>query len=156
MNFKIKTIAVVVTLAALTGSSLCAQGGQPSDQQQRLYLRGQDLRELGIMNEGDTQLHGREEGENGFRDRTPALDRSDRKTRQVDQEALYAQRLALYENPGARPRAIAPIPHHMPATNPQAPPSKDEESEEPSSTTIIFALLLVLCAGLGFKALRKN
>jgi len=160
MNLKTNTLSVVLALAALTGSSLNAQvrsNRNPPDRDQHLYLRGQDLRELGITNEGDTNLHGREEGDNGFRDRTPALDRSDRKTKRVDQDKLYAQRLALYENPGALPAGIAPVTNPKAAAKQQALSATHEKSEEGSSTTtIIFALLLVLCAGLGYKTLRKN
>lgn len=63
-----------------------------AEQDRRLWMGGRELLHAGIP----VELFGREEGDNGFRDGAPALERSDRQVARVDREELRAQRLAMY------------------------------------------------------------
>ncbi len=96
------------------------------------------------MHEGlEIRVIGMEEGDNHFRDRTPALMNSDRKPALVDTEKLYDRKRAMFEE-GARFHTPLPVvgkgeaPRPAPARRP-APAKKEKEG---GSEWLKFLVLL--------------
>ncbi len=84
------------------------------------------------MHEGlEIRIIGMEEGDNHFRDKTPALMNSDRKPALVDTDELYDRKRAMFEE-GARFHTAlpvvgkAPAPGKAPSLLPGPKPAKEE------------------------------
>jgi len=77
-----------------------------------------------VLHEGDPlALAGLDQGDEGFRARTPALLRSDRATALVDPDENYRRRLALYED---RASFHHPLPVARPPEDPGTTPRRAE------------------------------
>ncbi|GEM_PF-4085698 len=67
------------------------------DLEESLRVRGMPLRLVEELREKAPKLIGREEGENGFRKRTPLLNKAKGRGRKVDVEVLRRRKMAMYE-----------------------------------------------------------
>lgn len=140
-----RVLAALALCLALAGGTRAAQRSV------------EDMRDVGkILNEQDrVKLHpgdplhvvGIEEGDNGFRERTPALLRSDRVVTLVDPEASRARKLALYEgHVFSRPLATVDVARSSGA---EAPPRPRPDTLAKRATTTDPAIsstwLIVSC-----------
>ncbi len=80
----------------LSGTGVRAQEVEDQHVRFPVYIRGVEIRMPSEMHTGPIRLVGMEQGDNGFRHRTPALERSDRVAAEVDHTELYRRRIAMY------------------------------------------------------------
>lgn len=96
----------------LAVSSWCTVARGQEDALPQLYLRGQPVYLRGQLLDGKGRVVGIEEGDNGFRYRTPGLERAARISARVPRGELQRKRLAMYSPaattlPGLAPRPAA-------------------------------------------------
>ncbi len=74
-----------------------APRGSQGEIEESLRVRGMPLRLVDELRAEAPKLVGREEGENGFRSRTPLLNKAKGRGRKVDIEALRRRKIAMFE-----------------------------------------------------------
>ncbi len=141
---------VVFTLA---GCALAQEPAQPLFQQDSRPMTPLDTtldgvwRDRGeLRGELPVELVGIEQGDNSFRARTPALERSDRAVARVDEEALRERRLAILAGESFD---ATPLPQVADAAPPAPAPRRELPAAPPESggwrvpaVIGVFALLL--------------
>jgi len=152
--------ALAALLAVLLCTPLAAQSeGDPSiaESERILSDRQREVIHPGIP----IDLVGIEQGDNSFRDRTPALENSDGLVAVVDREELYRRRLALYS--GATITQSMPSRRGRPdAANSAVPLDRaaraiavEESDDEPSGMILWFSgMAAVLLLGFALKRLN--
>ena len=108
------------------------------------------------MHEGmEIRIIGMEEGENHFRDRTPALLNSDRKTALVDADKLYDRKRAMFEEGARFHTALPAVGMEAPQTaTPAIPASNGAGPEEGKGSGWLKYLILLAGAGAFLLALK--
>lgn len=161
------TLAGLALCAALSQAPLLAAPQQEEapgpervseEVDRRLWSRGRE-----ILHTGDPlDLVGREEGDNDFRRRTPALESSDREVQHVDRDELYRRRMAMYTEGKAFHTPLPAASGWLPASRPPVasrvePPTSDAkptgESEGGSAWPIVLpgSLLLLILVLIRFR-----
>ncbi len=125
-------------------------GHDPTFTAQKVYLRGTEIRAPAEMNNNEIRLIGMEEGGVAFRANTPALEGAF-KPRQVDEDAAYRRRTAMYEQPAGPDAAIAAAVDPVEAPAPAAAQPEVASPEAPGSSRsgVGWVLLLAGIATLG-------
>ena len=140
-------------IALLVAGTAAGQRGRALDPQDLDRLR-EVLDREDMHPEGGSELVGIEEGDNGFRERTPALLKAEQNRRQVSEDDLYNRRLALFEG------RIFAAPLPAGSGEEKRPASKDrrelvdEAFGDARSRTIPIAVGTLLVLLLAFRVLR--
>ena len=90
------------------------------------------------------RLSGLDQGDGGFRARTPALLRSDRSATLIDEAESYRRRIAMYERGASYSKPPAACARLLPAPEPRSPAEKAsiEEGVGPDAGSLILAAAL--------------
>ncbi len=147
---------------ASTDAEGASEPAVSAEEERRLWLGGRELLHAGVP----VELIGREEGENGFREGAPALQRTDRLVARVDREELRARRLAMYAEGASfslppRPRGKADATRRVrehPARSTAAPGGGSQEAADRSSAwalTLVLGALVLAAAGYVWRGLTR-
>ena len=146
-----RSLHALVATAALTAPLLA----QHPDVNGPVRIRGMEVFEVDTHEGPKLELKGREEGDNGFRHQTPALARGDTSIAKVDRDALYARKIAMFEEG----RVFHDFPggdESLPPPAPAVATAKEPEGGETSWRGFAVVGLILVSAAFGYRAFCRD
>ena len=147
----------LIVISGMVGSALAQEPAQPLFQTETRQMSPLDTtldgvwRDRGeLRGEQPIELVGIEQGDNDFRSRTPALERSDRAIARVDEEALRERRLAILAGESFD---ASPLPQVTEAAPPTTAPRRELPVSAPESSgwrlPVVIGVFALLLAWVG-------
>lgn len=140
-------------LAAVAFAGIGAVAVAQEDTLPQLYLRGQPVYVRGQLLGESARVVGIEQGDNGFRYRTPALERAAKLAARVPRGELYRKRMAMYSPAATTLPGLGSRPPVLPRGEPMRRPTPSQARppaaprEDPAGSSWPWVLALAVGAG---------